>query len=302
MVLTHCKPIHMVFYFCKHYSSSLLIIMSVEKLFALYFPLRTKSICTVSTAKKLTFAIAVVFFLYDGQSLVTQALKTRENGAKYCIWVNIPESYEDIYWQIHSILYSFAPFTIMIIVNCMIIFKFMMAKWQNHRRGTESVNQALSKSAVKGTVMLVTVSTAFIVLTGPSAIGTAVYEGYMPVMVYGTVILLQYLNHSVNAVLYCITGSRFRHELMKVFGCYKLKRSTSSMPTNSMSMATNSTSMATNFPSMATNPLSMATNATSIATKSKHMAINSTSMATNTMSMATNLPSMSDVASTGSPI
>ena len=126
--------------------------MLVEKLFALYFPLRTKSICTVSTAKKLTLASAVLFFLWDGQIFFMLALKTRENGEKYCSPVNVPESYPDIYFKIHSILYSFGPFTIMIIANCMIIFKFMMAKWQNRRGGTESVSQALSKSAVKGTV------------------------------------------------------------------------------------------------------------------------------------------------------
>ena len=175
LILTHCKLLHMVFHFCSHYSSSLLVIMSVEKLFTLYFPLRTKSICTASTAKKVTLASAVVFLLYDGQSFVIIGLKTRRDGYKYCGWVNSPESYDDIYYQIHSIFYSFAPFTIMIIVNCMIIFKFMMAKRQNCRGGTESVSQALSKSAVKGTVMLVTVSTAFIILMGPRATGLIVY-------------------------------------------------------------------------------------------------------------------------------
>ena len=133
----------------------------------------------------------------------------------------------------------------MIIVNCMIIFKFMLAKWQNRRGGTESVSQALSKSAVKGTVMLVTVSTAFIILTGPASLAVAIFGDDYPVMVYGVTVLLQYLNHSINAVLYCISGSRFRNELMKVFRCYKPKRrSTSSMASNSssMSMVTNSTS------------------------------------------------------------
>ena len=91
-LLARCKLIHMLMYFCQHYSSSLLVIMSVEKLFALYFPLRTKSICTVSTAKKLTLASAVVFFLFDGQFFITIGLKTRENGVEYCDWVNIPEA------------------------------------------------------------------------------------------------------------------------------------------------------------------------------------------------------------------
>ena len=157
----------------------------------------------------------------------------------------------------------------------MIIFKFMMAKWQNRRGDTESVSQALSKSAVKGTVMLVTVSTAFIILTGPRAVGLTVYaEDILDYpIVYVTVILLQYLNHSINAVLYCISGSRFRHEFMKVFGCYKQKRrSSSSMATNPKSMATTSMSMTTNPSSMATNTISMAMHGPFKSSQDSHLA------------------------------
>ena len=80
----------------------------------------------------------------------------------------------------------------------------MIAKWRKRRGGTESVNQALSKSAVKGTVMLLTVSFAFIILTAPISIAYSIMDN-PPVMVYGVVILLLYLNHSINGVLYSKT-------------------------------------------------------------------------------------------------
>ena len=60
--------------------------------------------------------------------------------------------------------------------NCLIILKFMIAKWRNRQGGTESVNQALSKSAVKSTVMLLTVSFAFIILTSPIAIAFSIMD------------------------------------------------------------------------------------------------------------------------------
>ena len=59
-----------------------------------------------------------------------------------------------IHSQIDAFLYSFIPLTVMFTANCLIILKFMIAKLKNRQGGTESVNQALSKSAVKGTVML----------------------------------------------------------------------------------------------------------------------------------------------------
>ena len=103
----------------------------------------------------------------------------------------------------------------MFTANCLIIFKFMTAKWRNRHSGTESVNQALSKSAVKGSVMLLAVSFAFIILTGPICVRNLMNDP--PKMVYGVTVILQYLNHSINGVLYCITGSRFRQELRNLF-------------------------------------------------------------------------------------
>ena len=61
---------------------------------------------------------------------------------------------------------SIIPFVLMVIASCLIIYKFMMAKWQARHGGTESTSQALSRNAMKGTAMLITVSVIFILLTG----------------------------------------------------------------------------------------------------------------------------------------
>ena len=193
--------------------------MAVEKCFALYFPLQTKSNCTVSTAKKISLISAVIFFGFNAQFFFIFDTENAVNGEKRCIWVRVPEGYKAVYLQIDAFLYSFIPLTVMFTANCLIILKFMMAKWKNRDGSTESLNQALSKSAVKGTLMLLTVSFAFIILTGPISIAYTIMED-PPIMVYGVTVILQYLNHSINGVLYCITGSRFRHELMKLFGCH----------------------------------------------------------------------------------
>ena len=53
-----------------------------------------------------------------------------------------------IYNKLDSFLYSFAPFVVMGLTNIAIIYKFMKAKMAL-KRGTESTNQALSKSAMR---------------------------------------------------------------------------------------------------------------------------------------------------------
>ena len=215
-----CKLSHFVNYFCRHYSSTLLVIMAMEKLFALYFPLKSKTVCTVKTAKWVTGIVAFIFFGYDVQYLVLyKSVKTNTGG--YCIIHN--RKYFRILDRVDSIIYSFGTFTIMLLVNCAIIAKFMKAKCQSiFQNSTESTSQALNKYATKGTAMVVTVSVTFIVLTAPVGIDQVMGRKLTPYPLYFVfMISMQYLNHSINGVLYCIVGTKFREELLKLFKCHR---------------------------------------------------------------------------------
>ena len=219
MTWTDCKLSYFLLFFFRHYSSALLVIMCIEKFIALYFPLKIKSICTVKIAKQVCLFTALLFVLYDFQRFFVYDKRMSKSGYPYCTWVRVPPGYKTIYYHIESALYSFGPFTIMIIANFLIIYKFMMAKWRNRQSyGTNSTSQALSKSATRGTAMLITVSVTFIMLTGPTAISVAI-EGKAHPIEKLVLNIMQYLNHSINGVLYCLVGSKFRNEFMKLF-CY----------------------------------------------------------------------------------
>ena len=84
-------------------------------------------------------------------------LKLIQMGKNSVFGVRVPLSYKATFYQIDAFLYSFIPLSVMFTANCLIILKFIIAKCKNRHGCTESVNQALSKSAVKGTVMLLTV-------------------------------------------------------------------------------------------------------------------------------------------------
>ena len=62
---TDCKLSFYLFYFGRHYSSMLLVLMSIEKCFAVYFPLKSKTVCTVRTAKWATGIMGVVLAGYN---------------------------------------------------------------------------------------------------------------------------------------------------------------------------------------------------------------------------------------------
>ena len=186
------------------------------EIYSLYFPLKSKTVCTVKTAKWVTGVSALIFFSYDVQYLILYK-SIKRNGVVFpCISIN--KNHLAILDTVDSILYSFGPFTIMLLANCAII-----AKCQNIlQNSTESTSQALNKYATKGTAMVVTVSVTFIILTAPVSVNTftrtklRLYPLY-----YVFMISMQYINHSINCVLYCIVGTKFREELIKLFKCHR---------------------------------------------------------------------------------
>ena len=91
---TDCKPGYFLFYLGRHFSSTLLILMSVEKCFAVYFPLKSKTVCTVRTAKWATGIAGVVLAGYN--SVYLFVVESRElSGRQLCV----TRSFSDKDWE-----------------------------------------------------------------------------------------------------------------------------------------------------------------------------------------------------------
>ena len=69
-----------------------------------------------------------------------------------------------------TMLYSLVPIVFMCLSNTAIIYKLMMIKYKEMSR----TNESISKSSTRGSVMVVTVSLAFIILTSPRAVDSAI--------------------------------------------------------------------------------------------------------------------------------
>ena len=223
-VWTDCKLGYFLYRFNAQYSSMLLAAMSVEKFFALYFPLKAKSYCTVGTAKWVTSILALVIAFFNVPTL---------------IWYNYIDDKGCVMTQhsyysgiIHTISYSLVPFGFMLIANTAIIYKLMYIKY----KGISHTNESVSKSSSRGSVMVVTVSLAFIILTSPRSVDSAI-KFKLSTHPFGSfsIVFMQYLNHSINGILYCIFGQKFRNELSKAMLCFKknrMKNSSASIITN----------------------------------------------------------------------
>ena len=230
---TDCKLDYFLYHFGRHYSSILLVLMSLEKCFAVYFPLKSKTVCTVKTAKWLTGIFGIVLGGHDVMFFFLKKAQIDKTSRYMICVVNADfRKVYDFYITFDSFLYSFGPSILMFITNFAIVFKFMRAKCKSDRNNsTESTNQALVKSATRGTTMVVTVSVTFLLLTAPGGVSNALkaliqlwtipeYRVFMNIT--------SYLNHSINGVLYCIVGTRFRRELFKLFKRTKIPSNISS--------------------------------------------------------------------------
>ena len=138
----------------------LVTVMSIEKLFALYFPLKAKSYCTVGTAKWVTGILAYVFVSLNFPSLIFQKF-----DGEVCV-MKIHSGFIQV---MDTVFYAVLPIVVMILANVAIICKLMEIKY----KGMSHTNESVSKSSTRGSVMVVTVSLAFIILTSPRAVDSA---------------------------------------------------------------------------------------------------------------------------------
>ena len=143
--------------------------------------------------------------------------------------------YEHIlYWAV-EILYGFLPFALLfifnIIIGCRLLAVHKMRKQELNYTIDTNTTQPGSGPSMKGvTVLLMMTSLAFLILTTPYNVYFLMknlmgfsskdpgYSFYIRIRPYKAVAkMLQSFNHAVNFVIYCLSGPRFRREMINMF-------------------------------------------------------------------------------------
>ncbi len=197
--------------------------MTFEKAVAIFFPLRAKDVCSVKVAKIVCGVIICFWFIFEAQWLFI--VKTVDDGKTVACWYDYEkadEKYFENYALFNSCVYSFIPCLLVLIFNISIIAKLMYAKLSN---SSDSSHNTLSKVAYNTSIMLLSVSIMFLVLTTPFAVVWILTELKYSVnsVVYTATELLVYTNHSINAALYCLVAPKFRKEALRLILCHDQK-------------------------------------------------------------------------------
>ena len=136
-----------------------------------------------------------------------------------------PSSLSDVMTAIHGLLYCIIPSCIIVTTNIIMIRKIHSQKKFQSRHQASSHHRK-SKRNTNLTLTMFAVCLVFVVTTLPAGIIFFVRSvtKFLGTKVPPLIILIykmDNINHGINFVLYCVTGSVFRQTLVKLFTCHK---------------------------------------------------------------------------------
>ena len=243
-----CRLVLFSFYYAIHFSVTLLVAMTVERFVAIRCPFWAHVHLTRGRSARVIAGVAVAILGLDAHNLFTTTmLVDPTTGATSCLFshsptLDIPHAFFRRYiWPwIDASVYSFFPLVMLLVFNPLIIVTVRRsATERNHLSVTRS--RARTRHAVTEqqlTTMLLFVTFAFIILTGPMAV-TLILEKLWdpPTAAHGAAIWklwrtivsnLMYTNHAINFILYSLSGQHFRRELRRTLQCGRGGASTES--------------------------------------------------------------------------
>lgn len=234
-----CKSIIFLGYVTSDSSVWLIIAVTVERYIAVCYPLKAPSMCNVRRGRFVIAFLILAICCINGHFFWTVQLAYTvhedieivkcEEGPDHVFLVT------EVWPWVDAALYSFLPFVLITILNCLIIRRVINArKNREHLQNVEKISKKgdarkrqNGEGNTKLTCMLLTVSFSFLITTLPmngALIATAFWnmKQHEPHEVasfqLGKTIteLLMYVNHTINFFLYCATGKKFRKQIIQL--------------------------------------------------------------------------------------
>ncbi|XP_064639930.1 FMRFamide receptor-like [Lineus longissimus] len=227
-------PIHLFFtYFLFHFASWNVALLTLERWISVSYPLKARVICTRKNII-ITLTITITFLVALNSHIFYFFQRTHDSNCKY-----ISKAYHNfllkVWYWIDFLAYSGLPFTVITFCNCSIFHQ--VSQGQTRRKALQNSDGKTDCGRAQMTSMtrmLTTVSVMFILFTLPVSVYFIVY-GYLPGrdtrtrkqwaqydLSYAATNLFSYLNNTVNFILYCLSGTQFRREVLRMLRCQRV--------------------------------------------------------------------------------
>ncbi len=218
-----CKLELFLIYLGIHLDAALIVFLTYERLFGIFWPLRSRQIVTKTKIKLILSLIIIFFVLWNGESIFRYHLVEHRNNDTSLNFTScetvrknfygLPANVFDIKDTMTLIFASFLPMLLIIPVNLAIMIKLCIIKRFRSQLGVNS-NEENGTSKMNG--MIFTVTSAFVAFQSPLTIFllTMTSNNYSG-LTFNILYLIQTLNPTSNAYLYFLSGKLFREQLLK---------------------------------------------------------------------------------------
>ncbi len=194
--------------------------MTAERSATILMPFNAKIFSTIKMAKIISGITVAVWGVYSSQwFFIVKTVKQTNQNPGGCIYV-LSSNYYYYYEIFGNVFYSLLPCILIFIFNITIIVKLALAKMKSKESNQTS---AVSKGAQNTTLMLLSASVTFSILTCPIAVYYFIFLDYYAIQeMRFLTIFLYYTNHSCNAVMYTMISPKFRREIKKSLCNYNI--------------------------------------------------------------------------------
>lgn len=240
-----CKVGVFLGYVCSDTSVWLIVTVTIERCIAVMFPLRAPTLCNVRNARVAILSIISVFVAVNCHFLWSVELHYYKYNSVLITKCHATTAFtylvDEIWPWVDAAIYSFVPFLIITLLNSFIIKHIVSARHVrnmlrqqsslSHRNASLHPNQKQNEASKRITITLLAVSFTFLITTLPmnlvliytSSVDTIDQDDdatFAKRQLIGSVAeMLMYVNHSVNFILYCMTGKKFRDQF-KALACW----------------------------------------------------------------------------------
>ena len=221
---------------CGYYANWLVIVFTIFRVIAVYFPHKANVYCTRKRAFIAVGVTLVVSSIVNVDSILHVQYSQSNNGKK-CL----TDKYYKVYTQwVMLVIMSIIPFVVLVTGNVLIIYKIVTYSIKRKQMS----NDVKSNDSQSMTAMLVSISVLFLVTQVPAIVitifkqnldlGNATKEYIHDFAFTETVLrLLKWSNYGMHFVCYCISGERFRQELFAMLKGWFSKKGNGNQGTKS---------------------------------------------------------------------
>lgn len=220
----NCKIHVFMTYFSLQFTAWILVAVTIDRCISVKLPLRAVFYCTMRRSRFVVVLVTFLLIMLNGHLLFTTDFQ--EGICQF-------NSFSMIAWPFMDFaLYCFFPFSIMLICNVIIIrtiiksfkrFATIKEKTSPNNLTNEANSRRQRNRNSNMTAMLLSVNISFLVCTLPVSVYYICESFFMDAdpslmnLLETISSLLMYMNNAISFFLYCLSGTKFRRELFKMF-------------------------------------------------------------------------------------